>query len=344
MPSIKSCLKALVSLGIWIWLVQRVNWGQVWHHVSGLPWWTLPLSVGIYLLAQWYSTWRWYWFAHQLGMAVPFKQMWRWYLAGMVYNQLLPGTIGGDGFKVWQLAQATQKPKSLALVTVLAERGVGLLAMLGLGLLAGQQLPFLPATLKPCLLVFQGLGCMAVLGVVLLLAVPWHRWAWLNWLTPAQQLIKAPLQCLFTNPVKSVGSALFKSLLVSVIIQCLMVTLHALLIPNTVQMAYGLTWSTLAWAYASVSILTLLPVSLNGMGLRELGYITLLAPYCPVEVSTSLSLLWFALGLVTSCWGIPFVFGKGLGRTGHARGLGAGLDTGHGSENGNEKTFKHASA
>ena len=265
-------------MGLLYWLTQQVHWVQVWQQARQLPWYTLPLCVGFYTLAQWLSTWRWYAFLQQLGMAISQAQLFRWYMAGMVYNQLLPGTIGGDGFRVWQVAKATGQPKTLSTIAVLAERGSGLAVIVWLGALASWLLKAPQAGLMGVL------AAISLIAMLLLALCPFR----LGWLQPAQLLLRQP-------------AALLKSLALSLVIQALMLGIHTLLAPQ-------IPWPNLMWTYCGVSILTLLPVSLNGLGLREVGYLTLLQGVCPPEQALSLSVLWLLTGMLTSLLGLPAVW------------------------------------
>ncbi len=61
-----------------------------------------------------------------------------------------------------------------------------------------------------------------------------------------------------------------------------------------------------------VTLLTLLPISVNGMGLREVGYMTLLAPVgIDGETAVLLAFLSFAVVTVASLAGVGFsLFGR----------------------------------
>jgi glycosyltransferase 2 family protein len=277
-------LKGVVSTGLLVWLAQQVQWAQVWQHAQQLPWYTLPLCVGLYHLAQWLSAWRWQIFLTRLGMGLPQRQLFGWILAGMVYNQFLPGTVGGDGFRIWQASTVTGQPKTRSTLAVLADRGVGLAIIVWLGALASAGLQVPQAG------IMASLAAIIVLAMLGLAVFPGS----LGWLQPAQGLMRQP-------------AALLKSLALSVLIQGLMLGIHVLLAPEV-------PWLHLVWAYCGVTILTLLPVSLNGLGLREAGYVTLLQGVCPPEKALTLSVLWFVVGLLTSLLGLPAFWGQSSGK------------------------------
>ena len=60
-----------------------------------------------------------------------------------------------------------------------------------------------------------------------------------------------------------------------------------------------------------VSLLTLLPISVNGMGVRELGTVAFLAPLeVHEDTAKTLALLWFAVNVAVSLLGgMVYLFG-----------------------------------
>jgi glycosyltransferase 2 family protein len=277
----KFFIKISISLVLLFWLLNQVQWAALWRHVALLPVWTLPVCVLLYLTAQWLSSWRWHVLLQQLGMALPQTQLFQWYMTGMLYNQLLPGTIGGDGYRVWQTASHAKASKMTASMAVLAERGSGLAVLVWLTAWLG----FFQQPNSSYHIIFMGLSGLCLLGMVLVAFLPLKRW--FPQLVLAQQLIKQP-------------KAFAISLGLSVVIQGLMLVIHQCLAPD-------IPWYALGWAYGCVTILTMLPVSFNGIGLRELGYATMLSTVCPAEKAIALSLMWFCVGLLTSLTALPYL-------------------------------------
>ena len=289
---LKIGLQICISSLLLLWLSQQIQWIKLWHYAQGLSWWTLPLCVCLYFLAQWISAWRWHAFLNQLGMPVKQSQLFKWTMAGMVYNQFLPGTIGGDGYRVWQLANTKPHTKTNALLSVLAERGSGLAVIIWLTLLLGL---FSPLTFYHFIIqMLAGFALVAYAAIrfcpVRLLPV---RIA--SIISPIRQLIYPP-------------KALVISLFLSILVQALMVTIHSLIAPQ-------IPWTILGWTYGCVTLLTMIPISFNGIGLREVGYTSLLTHYCPPETALSLSFMWFVTGLLTSILGLPAIWANTARKT-----------------------------
>ncbi len=65
-----------------------------------------------------------------------------------------------------------------------------------------------------------------------------------------------------------------------------------------------LSLATIAWMQSLVALLTMLPISLSGIGVREAGYVLLLRPFGVAEpTALALSLLWFSSHLAPAALG-----------------------------------------
>ena len=98
-----------------------------------------------------------------------------------------------------------------------------------------------------------------------------------------------------------------------------MVQLAGVVYTGLIARAMGLdvSWSYLAVVVPLVALLTLLPVSINGMGLREVGLVVLLGPVgVPAASAVTLSLLSFAATFAASLLGAGFYLGGTYPRLG----------------------------
>ena len=90
------------------------------------------------------------------------------------------------------------------------------------------------------------------------------------------------------------------------------------------------------WVFVPmVSLLTLLPLSVNGMGVREGGTVLFLAPLgVPAATALTLSFLWFAVHLACSLVG-GLIYLLGVVPAGATRAeTAAGQESGHGPSDG----------
>jgi uncharacterized membrane protein YbhN (UPF0104 family) len=117
------------------WLAWSGDWRTMARHLGGLsPGW-FGLAVGTYLLGQSLCAWKWSLLARTLGFQRPLRFFWVTYLGGMFASLFLPTSIGGDMFRTLTLARREGDSVG-ATVSVLADRGLGALAMVWIAALA----------------------------------------------------------------------------------------------------------------------------------------------------------------------------------------------------------------
>jgi uncharacterized membrane protein YbhN (UPF0104 family) len=188
-----------------------------------------------------------------------------------------------------------------AVVSVFADRlsGVCLLCVLAVGAALCSPIP-LPDWVAACVLAIGG-------GLVLgLLVLPLARGVLSRWPALVPVRLRERLERLLDAILiyGRHGRVLLATTLLSAVIQFL----NAVLVWMT-GVALGLdvplTWYCLI--VPLVTLLTLLPISLNGMGLRELGYVVLLLPVGVDEShAVTLAFLGFAVSVVSSLAGLGF--------------------------------------
>jgi uncharacterized protein (TIRG00374 family) len=291
----------LLSLVAW-----RLDWARVGAAFAGLRVSLWLAAVGMYLLAQVVSSVRWRMMARVLGLTGTTRQYVGWYYIGMFFNLCLPTSVGGDVVRAWYLARQPGGTPPLgrttsAVVSVFADRlsGVCLLCLLAV----------VAALLSPVPLPDWVAVCVTVIGaglVVGLVALPVARRLLAAWpgLLPEnlRDRVERLLDAFLIYARR--GRVLLASTLLSAFVQ----VLNAVLVWMT-GVALGLdvpvTWYCLI--VPLVVLLTLLPVSLNGMGLRELGYVVLLMPVGVDESkAVTLAFLGFAVTLLSSLLGLGF--------------------------------------
>jgi uncharacterized membrane protein YbhN (UPF0104 family) len=267
--------------------------GQAFGHLR-LEFWLA--AVGLYALTQIVSALRWQLLAQPLGFQGSLGQFVRYYFIGMYFNLLLPTSVGGDVVRAWYLDGGSGR-RLPAFLSVLVDRLSGLLVLLALACVAVALCPVpLPAWVG--LSVWITAGC-AVLGLALLPGlIPW-----IGRLDHVQRLVQGVQLCLGRPRL------LFTTVTLSLLVQAANVVLvwlvgQAIAAPVPASY-YGIL-------VPMVTLLTLLPVSLNGMGVREGGMILFLTPLgVPEPLALSLAFLWFSVFTATSLGGAGlYLFGN----------------------------------
>jgi len=277
------------------WLIWQIDWQPITSalRTTHAGWFLAALLL--YGVAQVVSSYRWGLLAQPLGFHAPLTRYVGLYFVGMFFSLFLPTSMGGDVVRAWRLAGGaadSRRAPQRALLSVFSERFCGLLALVLLACVvaacaAGQ----LPAWM---LLAVAGLGAGSLTGLALLPLVGRYS-------VTARKAMQA--LSLSRGERGRWGAAFGLSLLVQA---------AAVLEVWFLARALALPASLLVCGVVVplVSLLSLLPVSVNGIGVREASLVLLLAPAgVDSAAAVSLGVLWFCLLLVASLpGGLIFLF------------------------------------
>jgi uncharacterized membrane protein YbhN (UPF0104 family) len=295
-------------------LAWRLDWGQLAAAFAGLDWARWGAAAGLLLLAQVASAVRWQLMARAAGLGGSWRQYQAYYFIGMLFNVVLPTSVGGDVVRAWYLArQPGPSPASgrarRAFVSVLADRASGLAVLVALCCAATAAYPGpLPAGVGAAA---TGVGAAAVLGVAL---VPLSRR-----LLAAAPFASPRLDGLRRLADDAASYLRDARLLAAATALSAAVQLVGLVCVGLIGSGLGLPVPPLYYGVLVplVTLLTLLPVSVSGVGVREAGMALLLAPLgIGPAPAAALGVLTFAAYVVVSLVGLPCYLFGGLPRLG----------------------------
>ncbi len=108
---------------------RKMDTGQLWQITKTIHWiWLIPAGI-LFLLSKMFTAFRLNLYFKNINLNISEKLNIKLYLVGMFYNLFLPGGIGGDGYKVYLLNKHFQTPvKSLVKASLLDRLG-GLVAI-----------------------------------------------------------------------------------------------------------------------------------------------------------------------------------------------------------------------
>jgi hypothetical protein len=121
-------LKAAVSLGLLALLISRVDLARLWALARGASTSWLAAALGLYGLMVLASAWRWGLLLGAQQVRLPFRTLTASFLVATFFNNFLPSNIGGDVVRVADTAPAAGS-KTLATTVVLLDRAIGLLGL-----------------------------------------------------------------------------------------------------------------------------------------------------------------------------------------------------------------------
>lgn len=217
--------------------------------------WVLA-ALGLYVVSQVVSAWRWMALAQAVGIDLPFAPFFRSYFAGLYMNLFAPSTVAGDIGRALYIA-AGKCSRALALTTVIADRALGFVVLVFIGALAlllqpGYRLPrlfyYASWIIPPATLLLWLYGPQLVVR----LFAPDNRW---------RILVERDL-----FPYWKDGRLLWSTSAVAAL-------MHALQIAATFLLARALEIQVPAAYFVIfvpvVNILGLLPITFSGIGVRE---------------------------------------------------------------------------
>jgi uncharacterized protein (TIRG00374 family) len=295
-------------LGVLAW---RTDWGQVRAAFATLRLDLWLLAAAVYAATQAVSSVRWQLLARPLGFREPFRRYLSYYYIGMFFNLVLPTSVGGDVVRAWYLNAGSGR-RANAFVSVIADRVSGVLVLLLLALVA---LPLRPPGL-PWWLAWMvgGMAGGTLLALMFLLII--GHWAGAQHSVLGSANTWRSRLCKPQSVICNLQSAIFPSRRVFLLATglSLVVQLANVLVVWLIGQALHLfvPGSYYLILVPTVTLLTLLPISLNGMGVREGGTVVMLAPLgVDSGAAITLALLWFAAFVLPSIGGVfPYLWGN----------------------------------
>ncbi len=292
-------IKVFVTVTLYGLIFYKNPVNEIWACLRTANLAYVALGVLVYASGQWLSALKWQLMLRPVRLAVAYLRMVSFYFIGMFFNHFLPTIVGGDAVKAVLLARETGAP-ARATMSVFMERNTGLLALLTIAAVAAWFAPaiqILGLALFPLtLLLFAG---FIVANLVLADPRAYRLVDYVIAMTPlarmrsrASSLYEAVVPYRQDLPIVAAGVAL--SFLFQAIV-ILVVFLNAKALDQAVPMA------ALAVFVPLISLVGMLPVSVNGLGIREVSYVLLFGQIgIPSQVAVSMAFLYFAVTFVAS--------------------------------------------
>ncbi len=130
---LKLLLKISVSSVALYFVFRSVNIRDVYNLIKNSDYWLLFPTVLLYLVSKYITAIRFQRFLKVIDINISDAVNFRLYLLGMYYNLLLPGGVGGDGYKVYYLHKLFKSPLKNLLSLSIIDRVSGMVAILLLG-------------------------------------------------------------------------------------------------------------------------------------------------------------------------------------------------------------------
>ena len=300
--------KLLISAGLLVFFLSRIDLTRFVQAFGSAEFSYVAIVLVIYLLVQLVAAIRWTVLARPLGFETRFKNMATYYFIGMFFNLFAPSTVGGDVSRVYYLARDGENNQEKrwtatalhAAIAVLSDRAIGMIVLIWL---AAAALAFFPGYAVPKairILTFALAVGFLLAGSALPL---------LRRLLPENGHHTVAKLRIVLRTYRAHWSAILLAILLSLVIHLIQSWMHVL-IGRSLHIEIPLSYCFIL--YPLVGTFAALPISFNGIGLREGGYLFLLGLIgVDVEKAVAFGLLLFlVVALDSLIGGIVFVLKK----------------------------------
>jgi glycosyltransferase 2 family protein len=285
-------VQVIVSIGLIYWIIQRISWRESLDVLLSASLLYIIIACLNYYISVIVSCMRWKELLKIENLSIPLPLLVRWYLIGSFANNLLPTDVGGDIGRIYYANRYAKNPKVITR-SVILDRVSGFIVMiffawLGLFFIANQQ--------------FLAIAILVFLVLVLMFIFFLRK---MESCIPTK--IKVLLQYfieIFNYYAKRPKSVYF-ILTLSVLFH-FMAGFGAWINLKAVYVDIPFFIILLVSAFANV--LAALPISLNGLGLKEAAYIWLIGSMYASESQIFAGLvLGRLLLLLVSLAGLVFI-------------------------------------
>jgi len=125
----KLLLKIGVTSALLYYVFSKVHFSEVKNRLLHANYWWMLAAVIMYFFSMVASAWRLMSFFKCIDLRLDTRFNFRLYLLGIFYNLLLPGGIGGDGYKIYLLHKNYQLPAKRVFWAIAFDRLSGLWAI-----------------------------------------------------------------------------------------------------------------------------------------------------------------------------------------------------------------------
>lgn len=291
----------LLALGLLIYLLSRQGWGEIMQAFRQVPVWRVGFALGLTLVSRFAVAGRWHVLLRSAGTNIPPRQTLRITFAGLFASNFLPTTIGGDVVRLGGVIRLGYD-RAISLASLVVDRLVGMAGMAMAALTLLFSLPELIRAIKvgyvereqqyttsaSTLLTGSFFGFLPY-SPGLIFGMAFFRVEW--WQT-------------FMGKLKSVFARLFDAVKLW------------LSKPQSLLGALAFTWVHMVCVFGSIWILlpglgetmpfwriaglwaltyfvTLLPISVNGLGVQELSMTFFFTTFGGISASSGLTMALF---------------------------------------------------
>jgi uncharacterized membrane protein YbhN (UPF0104 family) len=299
-PALILLMKLVVSAGLLVFFLTRIHFERFTDTLAAAKFSYVALALAVYLACQLFTAFRWAILARPLGFDAPFKEFGLYCLIGMFFNLFAPSTVGGDVTRIYYLARSGKQNQGEAwavatipaAVSVFMDRALGMVVLVWLGAIG---LALFPAYAVPTA-IRTSTFALALAFMIGGLLLPLLR----RILPEDGHAIIVKLRFAL-RAYHNHWAVIPWAIVISFLLHLTQAWMH-LMMGRALQIDVPFSFCIIL--YPLVGTFAALPVSLNGIGLREGGYLFLLGVIgITSEKGVAFGLLLFLIVIIDSLLG-----------------------------------------
>ena len=303
-------LQVAVTVGLLWWVFhdpeKRAQMGEALRQAN---WNWLWLGVAVFFGCTILATVRWKVLLDVQGINMGWVRTWQLFMIGMFFNLFMLGSTGGDVVKMFLTMREARNNKAAALLSVFMDRVIGMMALIliSLGFLYFRYdlLSHSPASsaLLTTLLWLLAAAVVVTVGMFVGSAFGWVHYL-PQWTPLRGRIVEVSAACHIY--AKGWRQTIWAFLVSFPLFAMFFITFYCAARAFTDQLGLVDVFSVLP----IVAVITAIPISVSGIGLRESLFVSLLAPFgVGAAVATLISVTGFLINTVGSlAGGLVFLF------------------------------------
>jgi uncharacterized protein (TIRG00374 family) len=259
-------VKILLSIALFVYVVAKISPGDIWATLRPAQPMVLTAAALLFLASNLLGSWLWGRLLRVQGVVLPYRKAAAYYFVGLFFNNFFPSNIGGD---IARISEASKHSGEVgpAFSATLMDRLLGFLAIALVAVLAS----FMTLDRFHLYAIYMAISIAFTVGLGLFAAI-YHRgilelveWPFrLVGAHGAADRISSVMDDL--HGFRSHPGALLLTFAATILVQISRILVHALVgLAIGVRVAIGYYFLFVPVLGALVS----LPISLNGLGIRE---------------------------------------------------------------------------
>jgi uncharacterized protein (TIRG00374 family) len=297
-------LQVAVTVGLLCWVFHDPEKRtQMWEALRQADWRWLWLGIAVFFCCSVLSTVRWKVLLAVQGINMTWLRTWQLFMIGMFFNLFMLGSTGGDVVKMFLTMREAPDKRGAALLSVFIDRVIGMMALILI------SLAFLyfrydilshssgSATLLNTLLLLLAASVVVTVGMFAVSAFGWVHYL-PSWTPLRGRIVELSAACHMY--AKGWRLTIWAFLISFPLFALFFITFYCAARAFTDQLGVVDIFSVLP----IVAVITAIPISVSGIGLRESLFISLLAPFgVSAAVATLISVTGFLINTIGSLTG-----------------------------------------